>query len=347
MRTLEETYELLKTNPYFDFFLIKKNYERRLLSKEELLKIYENEKEQMQPYMHRYENPFLHILHFDVKYFNSFEKGDYIIIQEKIDGSNTHFNTNGIEFNCYGNNFILNEVNNLQGYYQFVKNNFSKVTPKYYDLDIYGEWLVPHHCEYPADMYGRFYVFDIMENGEYWSQDKVKKFTKECGFDYAPILFKGPFTSWKDAMKYVGTTKMNGEKGEGIIIKNQSKLNRKDLPFYTKIVDVEFQETNKAREKVITIDMNKILEIEEKIEIVASIVTLARVRKIILKFVDSNLLNPNWKQMDTKYTYNIVRSAIFKDCIKEENDIVTKVGKIFPKYCNKNIMSHIETLKNE
>ena len=347
MRSLEEIYNGLLTNPFFEYFSIKKAYERRNLTEDELKVLYKEEMALREGKMNRYENPFMHILHFSDEYFDCFAKEDEIVIQEKIDGSNTHFVTNGVDFTAYGNNFILNEVNDLQGYYFWVEKEYKKVLSKYYGLEIYGEWLVPHHCEYPFECYGKFYVFDVMENGEYWPQYKVEELTRECGFLYAPILYRGPFISWKHIMEFVGTTKLGGEKGEGVVVKNQTTLNSKSKPFYAKVVDVEFQETNNARTKVITIDMKKILEKEKQKEMVENVVTLARVRKILLKEIDNGNLNPNWKQMDDRYTYNIIRPLVYKDCMKETKEVMDYVGKAFPMYLNKNVEKHIKDLKIE
>lgn len=342
-------YEALKDNPYFDYFQVKKNEELKGLSKEEILALFEKEKRELESYKCRYENPFMNIPNFEQKFFYMFEKGDHIIIHEKIDGSNAHINVQDEDsFTCYSSKNLLNEKLHLSGFYFWCKDHFKQVLKKYWGIDIFGEWLVPHHCEYPASRYGEFYVFDVMENGEYWSQDEVRKLANECGFQYAPVLYQGAFQSWKHIMTFVGKTMLGGAKGEGVVVKNESKLNStKWKQFYIKIVDTEFQETNKACKEIKTVDMNKVLKLEEEMLLSESIVTLPRVRKIILKLIDFNELPTNWGIIDSKFLLNTIKPYVYKDCIKEEQDIVDKIGKIFGKYCNDLTAKHIETLKSE
>lgn len=347
MRSTNELYDILKANKYFDYFAIKKKYLFQNSSKEEVLKINEKEKEYLNGYMDKYQNPFMHILHFEPKYFDYFKINDRIIIQEKIDGANTHININADGVNIFGSNYILNERNHTQGFWYWVNDNVHKISEKYFNLDIYGEWLVPHHCDYPSEKYGEFYVFDVMENGIYWSQDKVEAFTKEVGFQYAPKLYDGPFINWKHIMSFVGKTKLGGIKGEGVVVKNQTKLNRTDGCFYVKIVDVEFQETNNARKHIKTVNMDEVIKLEEQSILAKSIVTLARVRKIILKMIDNNEIDINWFKFNEKDVTNTIKKVIYEDCLKEESETVNKIGKNFRKLLSENTINHIKILKEE
>ena len=338
-------YEKLSGNKYFDYFEVKAQHDREGLSRDELMKIFEQEKQELQPFMHRYENPFMNIQNFVDKFFYMFSKGDEIVIQEKIDGSNTHLNVSNDSFKCFSNNFELNEKNHLQGFWYWCNDHFTQVPDKYFGLDIYGEWLTPHHCEYPAERYGEFYVFDVMEDGEYWSQDKVELLAKECNFAYAPIFYRGTFKSWHHVMSFVGKTMLGGDKGEGIVIKNQSTLNYTSKQFYVKIVDVEFQETNSSRQVIKTVNMERVLKMEEELMLSESIVTLPRIRKIVLKLIDAKELPLDWNVLDTKDLLRIIKPLVFKDCVKEEKEIVDKIGKMFGKYCNDITMNLIEQLK--
>jgi hypothetical protein len=301
-----------------------------------------------------YENPYMHILNFESKYISSFAKGDHIIIQEKIDGANSHINVLGDKFKSYSSHYELNDYNNNQGFYFWAKEHFSQVVEKYHGLDLFGEWLAPHHNVYPKDRYGEFYLFDVVEGakpdgtgGVYWTQDKVEQVAKECDFQYAPVLFDGEFTTWKNIMSYVGQTKLGGRKGEGIVIKNQTKLNDMSKPFYVKIVDTEFQETNTSRTVIKTVDMDKILELEEQRLKVESVVTLARVRKTLLKLVDDKQVQPNWYKVDIRQYVNAVKRAVYADCIKECKETVDEVGHLFGKYCADTVSEHLKALKED
>lgn len=343
--TLEEKYTLLKDNPYFDYFSIKKEYECQGLTREELLTIWKQEEEKLKPFMWRYENPFMKIRHFDEKYFNFYNLYDNIIIQEKIDGSNTHVNVSDINtFKAYGQNFELNEMNHLNGFWYYMRDNYRKIPNKYYGLDIYGEWLVPHYCDYPVDKYGEFYIFDVMENGKYWTQDRVELLAYECGFYYAPVLYKGSFKSWKHVMSFVGSTALGGDKGEGVVVKNQTKLNSNG-PFYVKIVSPEYQEVMAKRDKVKMVNMDKILTLEELRNLTKSVVTLNRVRKILFKLVDNGEISVNWKSLDNSQFSKKLCSAVYRDILNEEPEVIKKVGKNFGNFCKEFTLEAVEDLR--
>lgn len=342
-----EWYEKLKDNKYFEFFEVKKQKDRGHLTREELFQEFAKEKKEMEPYMLKYENPFMNIPNFEEKFLFMFSKEDNIVVQEKIDGSNTHVNVCGDDFQCYSNNYKLNSKNHLQGFWYWCRDHVAQVPKQYHGLEIYGEWLVPHHCEYPVDRYGNFYVFDVMENGEYWTQDKVEALAKECNFTYAPVLYSGKFESWKSIMSFVGMTRLGGSQGEGVVVKNQTTLNSTEKQFYIKIVDVAFQETNKARKVIKTVNMDRVLQMEEELLLSESIVTLPRVRKIILKLVDSTELPGEWNALDEIELLKIVKTYVFKDCIKEEKEVTDKIGKMFGKYCNDLTLKCIQQLKKE
>lgn len=339
---------MLQDNPYFDYFSVKKEYECRGLTREELLTIWKDEEENLKPFMWRYENPFMKIHHFDEKYFNFYNDFDYIVVQEKIDGSNTHVNVyDSNTFKAYGQNFELNYMNHLNGFWYYMNDNYKRIPSKYYGLDIFGEWLVPHYCDYPRDCYGEFYVFDVMENGQYWTQDRVELLAYECGFLYAPILYKGKFINWKHIMSLVGKTSLGGDRGEGVVVKNQTKLNTSG-PFYVKLVSPEFQEVMAKRDKVKMIDMNKILTLEELRNLAKSVVTKNRVRKIMLKLMDEGIVSPNWKNLNTQHFQKKLISEVYRDVLKEEPDVVNYIGsKYFGTFNRELVLEAVNQLRNE
>ena len=148
-------------------------------------------------------------------------------------------------------------------------------------------------------------------------------------------------------MSFVGMTGLGGEKGEGIVVKNQTTINSAKKQFYIKIVDEEFQETNKSRKEIKTVDMDKVLELERQIYLAESIVTVPRVRKILLKLVDSKELPSSWDVLTDTEIKKIVKPYVYKDCMKEEQDIVAEIGRRFGKYCDELTLQAIRKLKEE
>ena len=341
----DSMYEKLKDNAYFPYFDVKKKHDMKDLSREECMQIFAKMNEERKPFMHRYENPFMNIPSYADKFFGMFSEEDDIVVQEKIDGSNSHIHVTKDGVTCYGNNYILNEKNHLQGFWYWCNDHFGQVPEQFYDLDIYGEWLVPHHCEYPAERYGEFYVFDVMEDGCYWTQDRVKQLAEICGFAYAPVFYEGKFQSWKHLMTFVGKTALGGKKGEGIVVKNQSQLNADTQQFYIKIVDVEFQETRHAHGKIKTVNVDRVEKKKNYMDLTASIVTEARVRKILFKLVEDGELPSDWKKLEDDDLLKRVRGAVIKDCMKEEKETVDKIGNAFGYFCGEQIIKIARTIE--
>lgn len=125
--TLEEKYEALKENEYFQYFSIKSEWENRNKSPEQLKAEYNQQKTLHAANTERYENPFVNIQSFEMKHFNQFNKNDHIVIQEKIDGSNAHVVREGDSFQAFSNHLVLNEVQNLQGFYFWVKEHYQQI----------------------------------------------------------------------------------------------------------------------------------------------------------------------------------------------------------------------------
>lgn len=347
MYNLKNMYERLSQNPYFKYLSIKENYEDELnnLSREAQMEKWKEQTAQLQPHMKKYTNPYINISHAEDKLLYSFIPGDEIIIQEKVDGSNSHLIVTEDGFTAYGMNYELNEYNHLQGFYYWCKDHYKSITPKYYGLKIYGEWLTPHHCDYHDEYYCNFYVFDIMDGNQYLKQDEVEAFCKDCGFSYVPVLYKGEFVSWEWVKQFIGQSKMATGTGEGIVVKNMSKLNKANKLFYLKLVDTEYQETNPSREIIKTITTELLHKADKTSILACSIVTEARIRKQILKLVDAGLFPSNWEKLDTSKIMKQIKSAVIKDCHKEQSDVIKQVGGHFPQYAESIIANYIAKCK--
>lgn len=266
-----------------------------------------------------------------------FEKGDFVIIQEKIDGANA-----AIRYDCESDcvvaqsrKNILSIGNNLRGMYEWSQTiDKDKVREILGDnLVLFGEWLVPHTVKYPTEKYNQFYAYDIYdtETEKYLPQDVVEEKAKKLGLNFVPVFYKGEFQSWEHCLSFVGKTEMCGEMGEGIVVKNQSKLNDPNgrTPFYIKIVSEKFQETHEHHAKIVSPEQLKAQE--ENKALCESIVTEARVTKILHKLVDEGILPENWGAKEMSIVAKNLCSRIYEDCMKEEPETVAKIenfGKI-------------------
>lgn len=280
---------------------------------------------------------YMNIEVFKTKFADGFNKGDHIIIQEKIDGANASYQYDNESdlIKAFSRKQILDFKNNLRGFWEWTQQKLNAHDFKNYNhIRVFGEWLVSHTVPYPQDKYQNFYCYDLFntETRIYCPQDVVKAFCIKHNLIYVPVFYDGVFQSWDHCMSFVGQTYLGGEYGEGVVIKNMTRLNDPNnrLPFYTKIVGNKFSE--KAERKVKKpIDPDVLALREYNIGLVESIVTEARINKLLHKLVDEGILREDWDEHDMGLIAKNINSAVYYDCVKEENDTVLEVGEYFGK----------------
>lgn len=271
-----------------------------------------------------------------------FEVGDEIVIQEKIDGANAairyDFETDAIVAQSRKN--ILNISNNLRGFYEWTQTLDKELVASGLgeDIVLFGEWLVPHTVKYPDKKYNQFYVYDAYNTKleEYLPQCTVEAIASILNLNYIPVFYRGKFQSWEHCYSFVGKTEMGGEYGEGIVVKNQTKLNDKNsrTPYYLKIVGEKFQEVHKDHKKVI--NPEKLKANEENKALCETIVTEARVTKILHKLIDEGILPENWGASEMPIVAKNLCKRVFEDCQKEEPETTAKIfnfGKVANSIC--------------
>ena len=148
---------------------------------------------------------------------------------------------------------ILDLGNNLRGAWEWSQKLDKKLVKEVLgtNLVLFGEWLVSHTIAYPDDRYQIAYFYDVWdtESERYLDQDKVEDIVKQLNLIYVPVFYKGTFESWDHLKQFVGRTDLGGENGEGIVVKNMTRLNDPNtrLPFYTKIVADKFAEKKSVK----------------------------------------------------------------------------------------------------
>lgn len=285
------------------------------------------------------------------KYAETFNVGENIVIQEKIDGSNAsiRYDEESGTLKAFSRRLELNSENTLNGFWDYVQllNTiaFKEVLGSRYI--VFGEWMgAKHAIKYPEDVYGKFWMFDVWDTQteQYLPYEETRAFygrliacgNKEKKFNFVPVFYIGKFESWEKAMELVGKTEVGAEpSGEGIVIKRQDYLDSKSsrLPFYVKIVSEQFSEVHKSKKQK-AIDPEAIAKKEANLALAATIVTPQRVQKMIYKFIEDGLLPQDWDEHNLKDISKILPNAIYKDCVKEENETVQQVedfGKVAAK----------------
>ena len=285
------------------------------------------------------------------KYAETFNVGEDIVIQEKIDGSNAsiRYDEESGTLKVFSRRLELNADNTLNGFWDYVQtlnlDTFKEILGSRYI--VFGEWMgAKHAIKYPENVYGKFWMFDVWDTQteQYLPYEETRSFYDKliaCGnegnkFNFVPVFYIGKFESWEKTSELVGRTEIGAEPaGEGIILKRQNCLDSKSsrLPFYVKIVSEQFSEVHKSKKQK-AIDPEAIAKKEANLALAATIVTPQRVQKMIYKFIEDGLLPQDWDEHNLKDISKILPNAIYKDCIKEENETVQQVedfGKVAAK----------------
>ena len=271
----------------------------------------------------------------------AFEPGDIIQITTKIDGANASIawdETTG-KLEIFSRTNLLNSPGALRGFYDYVK---TEIEPKtdwsiYKDFVFFGEWCVGHTIKsYNKEWFNKWRVYDIWckSTGCYVSQEQVKAICKQLSLNYIEELYYGPFISWDHCKSFLNKSIAYGPEQEGIVIKNQSKLNNENnkAPAYLKIVNECFKESQHSKKEKKTLDPEAEAAKAEAVKLAASIVTEARVRKLILKLVDEGLVPAELQPKDMGAVMKQLPKRCFDDCLKEESETVKLLGEFAGKF---------------
>lgn len=275
----------------------------------------------------------------------AFEVGDHIQISEKWDGANASIAWEDGELKAFSRKNELNMSNNLRGFWEFVQ---SLDKEKFRDLGnrvLFGEATLKHTVKYNQDAYDKkWIIYDMFDKDtEQWlPQTVVKEFAESHGLEYIHVLYDGPFISWEHCKTFLNSPAY-GDAQEGIVVKNQTKLNSPDCrnPFYLKIVNDSFSETKKSNHEKKELDPQQLEEKTRAEEIVAQVVTEARVRKEINKLIDENILPETIQTQHMSIIAKNLPQRIYNDVVKEEMDLIqnTIQNPYFGKFINAHSMA--------
>ena len=284
---------------------------------------------------------FMDIERLKESFAGGFQKGDYIVVQEKIDGANfsIRYDAENDSIAAFSRKNPLSFSNDLRGAWQWSQKLDKDLVKEVLgtNLVLFGEWLVSHTIVYPQDKYQNAYFYDVYdtETEQYLKQDKVKDIVARLGLTYVPVFYAGEFQSWEHIRQFVGRTDLGGEHGEGVVVKNMTRINDPNtrLPFYTKIVGEKFQERKSSGKPRVT-NYEKMEERARLQDLTETVVTEARVTKLVHKMVDEGIIPESWDEHDMSTIARNIGKAAYYDCVKEEPDVVEQVGADFGKFAN-------------
>ncbi len=208
-------------------------------------------------------------------------------IQEKIDGANTSIWVADGEIKCGSRN---NELSGgFNGFVDYAKGHLgiNALLIDHPNYRLYGEWLVRHTILYKETAYKKFYLFDVLVDGEYEGErvkgewlpiNEVIGLAEQYNIE-TPKLFgrvENPGVEYLQSL--VGVSDL-GENGEGVVVKNFDFVNKFGACEYAKIVTESFKEDN----AVVFGGNNKHSDSYWEMYVCNKYMTLARVQKVMNK----------------------------------------------------------------
>lgn len=271
------------------------------------------------------------------------EKGKMVVIQEKIDGSNTAvYNDNG-RIRLYSRSNELTGEDGLGGFVKYMRSKEEQIL-KYLPVGyvLYGEWLEQGKISYNSlAKQGKiepYYAFDLVKEiinkptededfkRIFTSIDEMKEIASKIGFKTVPELDRITFNNYEDLkVKYVDNQKSALEgtdcMREGIVIKTLDGAKR------IKIVANKFQEVKSVKNTIT----------KSPYEFLDKYITPMRICKFLTEIGIGNPTqedyNKIFKQLD----------LIANDIVEEEKEqILQDLKRIIKKQAVPNIKEYVE-----
>ena len=276
------------------------------------------------------------------------EKGERIVIQEKIDGSNTAmYNDNG-KLRLYSRSQELKGEDGLSGFVSYMRAREKKileVLPKGYVL--YGEWLNQGKINYNSlAKQGKiepYYAFDLVkeivnkptEDEDFTrifaSIEEMKDIANKIGLKTVPELAIENLTSYEELkQKYVDNQKSALEGTdcirEGIVIKTLNGDRR------IKIVGDKFQEVKSIKNS----------ETKSPYSFLDKYITPMRICKFLTTLGIENPKSEDYREIFKNL------DIIANDILEEEKEQILKdITRIIKKQTIPNIKEYVEVNKNK
>jgi hypothetical protein len=175
-------------------------------------------------------------------------------------------------------------------------------------LHLHGEWLVHHTVNYPIHAYNHLYIFDVYDSAaeRYLTVDEYWPMMDRNGILCLTPLAVLDNPTFEQLKGYVGKTRFDIPAGEGIVVKNYDFINRFGHCVYGKLVREDFKEVNHLMFTASKFD-------ETETRIVSQYVTEARVRKQMVKLIDSNPA----EQLEMRHIPQVM-GLVYHDLITED-----------------------------
>ena len=278
----------------------------------------------------------------------AFDKPCKIQITEKFDGSNACacWDDETNQMVAFSRKQELSFNNTLNGFWNFVQEfseDIKALFKEHSSWRVFGEWSNKNKIIYnDTGKVKHWYVYDIYDInlGLWLEQDTVKDFCKLANLEYIHELYCGDFISWEHCKSFMNSPAY-GDRQEGIVVKRADLDNWDDhdikAPCYLKIVNEDFKESMKTKEKII--DLEKENAKNEARKIMESICTKNRIEKELYKMRDEGILPDKIEPTDFRTVAMNLPKRIYEDFLKEELELVQQCGEYGGKMCQQVSMS--------
>lgn len=283
------------------------------------------------------------VIRFDKGKYQDILESGHIIVQEKLDGANASFTWNEMTntLDVFSRNCLLDEENDLRGYYAWAKQLNVELVKKYPHYIYFGEWLVKHKLDYGSNM-DQFYLFDIFDKQKhkYLPFDIVRQEAERLGLNLIPVFYEGSTRPVEELKQFVGKSLL-GDVGEGIVIKNVNYQDKFGVQIYLKMVSDTFAEKVKAKKPK---DQN----VTQEELFIETFLTVARVEKFLYKLVDEGVLPDHFGVKEIPVILRELGPRLYEDLIEEEGDSLDpefdhkRIRKCIGKKLSKQVKSLLE-----
>ena len=262
----------------------------------------------------------LEIHHIDVDFTNNDINNLQVLCKDchsKQHGDNIKNAMTNQEYNYEFDKIISIEYVGIEDCYDI------KMTGLENEASFIANGFVVHNCShkvvYKPEIYNNFYLFSIWDEDkqEYLSDEVVKSEATRLNIQTVTYFYEGKYISFEHLMSFVGKSDKTLEPntGEGVVVKNVNYKDKYGNQMFVKLVSEKFAEVQKQK-----LPKNPNVNIEE-IELVKSVLTTARVSKLIHKLVDEGLLIEDYAIENMGDILRNLGGKPYEDIMKEESDL--------------------------
>lgn len=266
-------------------------------------------------------NKYQHIERFGNEEVDGINFGECYVFT-KLDGSNGQIWFEDGKVRYGSRNRELEIGNDNAGFMAWAseQKQFADYLAKYPTHRLFGEWLVPHSIKgYLESAWRRFYVFDVMADGQYLHYEDYRLKLEEFAIEYVPAFRKiknADYTKFVEFIKDATYLLQDGDyKPEGIVIKNYEFKNKYNRQVWAKIVSNEFKAVHAKAMGVTEVASQKLVEEEIAKEFVTSHLVEKEYEKIHLLGWSSR----NIPQLLNTVFYSVVKEEIWEMLKKHKN----------------------------